>query len=164
LGVLIGYFHDFHTERFARSVTSCGELLWLAGLASFAAVFVWGGPISPGFFPVVAQLFVLALGTGMIVSHGVFLRAGMTRALVHPLWSPLARVSYGSYLIHPFVIFGALIVWPGGADGAGSSLAQLLVLTVIVIALTLLAAAVLHLAVERPLLRLGAALSGRARR
>jgi peptidoglycan/LPS O-acetylase OafA/YrhL len=64
----------------------------------------------------------------------------------------LARVSYGNYLIHPFVVIGvARLFWPAAGPlplGPGALLAVI----VVVMAITTVLAAGLFLAVEAPML------------
>ena len=51
---------------------------------------------------------MIALGTSFLVANGLFLDNGTTRLLAHRFWYPCARVSYGIYLTHPYVLFWLL--------------------------------------------------------
>ena len=162
VGVLIAYGDVFHRPGFARLVTRLGHIPWVVGLGCFAAVFKWGGMFTPGVFTIVLQFLILAVGSGALLINGIFAKNWVTRILAHPAWSPFARLSYGIYLIHIFVLVVLLRWWPARLNvEAAASTASLVGFFVSLAALCTFAAAVLYLVVERPMLDRGASLSRR---
>jgi peptidoglycan/LPS O-acetylase OafA/YrhL len=160
-GVLLAYGYVYHGEVLRRLVAHLGAFVGIAGFGCLAATLWWGGLFTPGFFPVVLQFLVLAVGATMLLMNGLFLGNRLTRFLAHPAWYPLARVSYGIYLIHVFLLIGVLQWWPRGRYGTWGALASLLGFTAVVTLLTTLCAALLFLILERPLLDWGTRLSRR---
>jgi peptidoglycan/LPS O-acetylase OafA/YrhL len=160
-GVLLAYGYVYQREAVGRVVGRLGPAGWIAALGCFAAAFWWGGLISPGFFPVVLQFFVLAIGSSLLLLNGLYLNNRVTRFLAHPVWYPVARVSYGIYLIHLFPLFWVLGWWPHAVYGTWGAVASLLGFTAVVTLLTTLSAAFLFLVLERPMLDWGARLSRR---
>jgi hypothetical protein len=64
-----------------------------------------------GMFVMISRFFISSLSlastlnTSIVVcsqSSGGF----VTRFLAHPLWTPLSRLVYGAYLVHPMIIYG----------------------------------------------------------
>jgi peptidoglycan/LPS O-acetylase OafA/YrhL len=108
VGVVIAYLYVLHRDRLRRIVQRFAAVVGPLGLACVASVWVLGGLFREGFFPVVLQFLVMALGAGLVLVNGLFLDNQLTRFLAHPAWYPLARVSYGLYLVHPFVLFALL--------------------------------------------------------
>jgi peptidoglycan/LPS O-acetylase OafA/YrhL len=161
VGVCIAYLFVTRREVFRRWAERAGSWLWIGGFACAAAVWVFGGLQRGGAFAVVAQFSVMALGTGLLVVNCLFLPNAVTRFFAHPFWYPLARLSYGTYLIHLFVLFALLGLQVGGGGTRGGwSIVGLYVLTM---ALSSLLAAVMFLALEAPMLRLGVSLSAGSR-
>ena len=162
VGVLIAYGHVYHGVGFARLVSRLGPLPWVVGLCCLTAVFKWGGLWTPGVFAIVFQFLILAIGAGSLLINGIFLNNWVTRVLSHPAWCPFARLSYGIYLIHAFVLCVLLRWWPTRVNlEAATSIASLLGFFISLAALSTLAAVVLFFAVERPMLMRGASLSRR---
>jgi peptidoglycan/LPS O-acetylase OafA/YrhL len=161
LGVLIAYAYVHARPALSRAAARLGNSVWLAGLACLAATYAWGGLWSPGFFPFVFQLFALAVGGGLLIVNGLVLKNAATRLLASPLWRPVARVSYGMYLVHPLAIFSVFACWPALGAAASVSTPHLLAYAAASFALTFASALVLLFSVERPLLALGARLAGR---
>jgi peptidoglycan/LPS O-acetylase OafA/YrhL len=141
--------------------TSAGRVVYVAGFACIGAVIWWGGLWGHGIFAVVLQLYLLAVGSGLLLINGLFSENRASRFLAHRLWSPLARLSYGIYLIHPFAAFWVIHRWPNGAPGAASSVARFLAFTAVVLVVAVCMAAALYLGVEHPMLERGARLSRR---
>jgi peptidoglycan/LPS O-acetylase OafA/YrhL len=110
---------------------------------------------------VVLQFPLVAAGAGLLLVNALFADNAATRVLAHPAWYPLARVSYGTYLVHPYVLFWCITHLRGalGLDVVGA--ANLAALYAIVLGLSWAIASVLFVTVERPLLDLGARLAGR---
>jgi peptidoglycan/LPS O-acetylase OafA/YrhL len=77
------------------------------------------------------------------------------------MWYPVARVSYGLYLLHPFALVGWISFWPGGQATLSTSALELAVFTLAAGATATLCATLMFLAVERPLLDAGTDLSRR---
>jgi len=156
LGVLIAYLFVYHHAAFERVTVRLGPLSWVAGLFCIGVVFVWGGTIRPGFFAVVPQFLVLACGAGLLLINGLFIDNWVSRCLAHHFWYPIARVSYGMYLIHLFVVLWLLSLWPSLQVTLAQSGAALLGFGTVAPAATFAGASVLFLTVELPLLQRGA--------
>lgn len=161
LGVLVAYGHIFHRTGMARLSTRLGPLLWMLGLACLAAVFLWGGLERRGAFCAIFQFAVLAVGATLLLINGLYLQNRVARILGHAFWYPVARISYGIYLVHPFALFWVLRQWPGGQAGVVTSVAALLAFSTAVFSVSFACAALLFLALERPMLEHGARLARR---
>jgi peptidoglycan/LPS O-acetylase OafA/YrhL len=120
---------------------------------------LWGGLWIPGPFPVVWQFLVVGVGSSLLVLNGLFLDNRTTRFLGARVWVPLARASYGQYLVHLFVVFWALGWWPRGPYSAPAAVASVLAFCVVVLAVACAIGLVLYLLVERPFLDRGARLA-----
>jgi peptidoglycan/LPS O-acetylase OafA/YrhL len=152
-GVLIAYGYVYHRVALQRWSLRLRHLMWVVAFACLAAVHVWGGLWRTGIFPTVAQFLVLGIGSSLLILNGLFLENWLSRLLGYRGWYPLARLSYGVYLVHPFVVFG-IVTCCHGVLASGSIL---LAATVTVLANA--SAAILFLTVERPMLERGAQLS-----
>jgi peptidoglycan/LPS O-acetylase OafA/YrhL len=161
LGVLIAYLFVYHHAPVARVVARLTPAMLAASVVCFAAVFLWGGPLQPGFFAVVLQLFVLAAGVALVITSCLFADNLVSRFLAHPSWYPIARVSYGTYLIHPLVGLRLVSPWPAAPMTLATSGVALLAFAVVVAAVSLLIASAMFLWVELPLLHAGRRLSRR---
>jgi len=163
MGVVISYLYVLHFEDLRRFCLRAGSALAATGLACVAIVWIAGGLHRGGLFVIVFQFFIMGLGTSLLVLNGLFLDNGLTRVLQHPRWYPVARISYGVYLIHPFVLFFLLHFYrqrvPTGDIGGG----LLVVLYILVVALSSMLAVVMFEVLELPMLRLGARVSARSR-
>ena len=160
IGVLIAYAFVMYRERFQRLATRGGRALGAIGLACVLLVWVYGGAFGAGAFAAIWQFFVLALGVGFVLVNGLFFQNRLTRFFAHSFWVPLARVSYGMYLVHPIVIFGCI---PWFQTHSVRS-PQVLGLYACAMAISFAVACLLFLALERPLLDLGSRLGGRSER
>jgi peptidoglycan/LPS O-acetylase OafA/YrhL len=106
---------------------------------------------------VVALLFLLAVGTGLIITHVLFVDGAISRFLAHRFWYPIARVSYGMYLIHPFVAYWLISYLPTSkVVVVATSSVRLLAFGTVTALATYLWACLLFVLVERPMLTLGA--------
>ena len=162
LGVLIAYGYVFYGTPLSQVASRVGPLLWVAALCCFAAVFKWGGLWAPGLFALVLQFLLLAVGSSLLVINGLCCPNRVSRFLAHPAWCPVARLSYGIYLIHFFPILLVLSWWPNHTNPTvTSSVVSLLLFVAAATVLTVLGAAALFLALERPMLDWGARLSRR---
>jgi peptidoglycan/LPS O-acetylase OafA/YrhL len=155
VGVLIAYFYVRHREAFAAFVRRLGHLAWIAGAACVAAVWGWAGLFVDGVFAVVFQFIVMAMGTGLLLVNGLFQDNVATRFFAHPLWYPLARISYGTYLIHPFVLFAVLETLGFGRRITTLSELGLIGLFLAVMSISSLGAALLFVFFESPFLAFG---------
>jgi peptidoglycan/LPS O-acetylase OafA/YrhL len=156
LGVLIAYAFVFERSALRRAAARAGGALWIAGAACLIAGYVWGGLKQTGFFAFALQLLAYAVGAGLLVVNGLVLDNAATRLLSHPAWRPIARISYGIYLVHPFAIFWVYLRWPGLVSLAARSSAGLIAYAAASLAAAFAAALILFFAVERPMLALGA--------
>jgi peptidoglycan/LPS O-acetylase OafA/YrhL len=163
VGVLVAYLFVNHRDAFRSWAERRGSALWIAGLGCVAAVWAFGGLQERGAFAVAAQFSLMALGTGLLVVNCLFLENAATRFFSHALWFPLARVSYGLYLVHPFVLFGLLALYLRGGSLSDLGPGDVVGLYVLVMALSFLIASAMFVWVEAPLLRLGARTSARSR-
>jgi peptidoglycan/LPS O-acetylase OafA/YrhL len=160
VGVVIAYLHVVHGGALEATARRLRHVLWPLGFALAATVWIGGGLLATGGFAVVWQFLVMAVATGLVLVNNLYLRNRVARFFAHPFWYPLSRVSYGSYLVHPFVIFGLLAlglrlgVRPAGVPGFA-------VFSFAVLAVATLLASILFIFVERPLLDYGVQLAKR---
>jgi peptidoglycan/LPS O-acetylase OafA/YrhL len=163
VGVLIAYFHEQHPKALAASARSAGPLLWLVGWGCIAAVWIFGGLRKQSDFHQAYQFTLIAIGTGLLLVNCLHLDNWVTRFFSKPAWYPLARVSYGLYLVHPFVVafvFHRLIDQTQiGHIGAAS----LIVAFVVVLLASYGIASLMFVSIERPALDAGARISRRWR-
>ena len=159
LGVLIAYFFVWHPDAFVRFASRLQGIALGLALGCFASAFVWGGLTRPGFFPVVLQFFALALGTALVLVSVLGRKNLVARCLAHPFWYPIARVSYGMYLIHVFSVTWLFSLVPGARVALATSSSALLIFAACAALVSFVAASVLFLTVELPLLRWGTRLS-----
>lgn len=155
VGVVIAYLHVVHGSALAVAVDRLRHLLWPVGFALAAAVWIGGGLHGSGSaFTVVWQFLVMAVGTGFVLLNNLYLHNRVERFFAHPAWYPLSRVSYGSYLLHPFVIFGLVTlgarfgIFPPGVPG-------FVLFCAVVLVVATLFASLLFVLVERPMLDAG---------
>jgi peptidoglycan/LPS O-acetylase OafA/YrhL len=162
VGVFIAYFYVHHRDALRRLAERCGAALPWAAALCVAAVCFLGGLREQGQFAVVWQFLLLATGSGLLLVNGLFLDNRATRFFAHRLWYPLARISYGTYLVHPFVLFLLLSLYARFAPIPEIGPAGLVALSLLVMSLASAVAAVMFVVLERPLLDFGAKLSQRA--
>jgi peptidoglycan/LPS O-acetylase OafA/YrhL len=155
VGVLIAYFYVHHRDALAAAVRRIGNVTWVLGVALIASVWVFAGLFVGGAFAVVWQFLVMALGTALLLLNGLFLDNVGTRFFSHRLWYPLARISYGTYLTHPFVLFGVLEAVGFGTRFHHVGELQLIGLFAAVFLLTSAVAGLLFVFFESPFLKLG---------
>jgi peptidoglycan/LPS O-acetylase OafA/YrhL len=104
-GVLVAYAYVCHHDLIKRWMARGRRVVWLVGVTCLAAVGMRWGLWETGFVPVVLQFHVLAVGTSLIILNGLFVDNLLSRFLSHPGWYPLARLSYGIFLVHPFLVY-----------------------------------------------------------
>lgn len=155
VGVVIGYFYVHHMDWLKSFISRLGNAAWVLGVACILSVWIWGGIHITGMFPVVFQFFILALGTGFVLMNCLFLNNAATRALSWKAWFPFARVSYGIYLIHPYVLF-VLMTWseifPNPTKLTPHEFLLLYALTMV---FSTIIASIMFILLERPLIDLG---------
>jgi peptidoglycan/LPS O-acetylase OafA/YrhL len=164
VGVLIAYAYVVYRVPFQRFVERTGPLSAAIGLAGILLVWTYGGLLGTGAFAIVWQFFVLALGVGFVLVSALFLDNPLTRFFAHPYWYPLARVSYGIYLVHPIVIFGCMPWFQAVLPNHPVRTPKVLGLYACAMAISFLVASTMFLLIERPLLDLGGRLGGRTQR
>ena len=164
VGVLIAYFYVHHSAGFLAWAERFGTWTWVTGVALILSVWVFGGIQQRGLFAVVFQFPLVALGAGLLVVNGIYLKNGMTRVLAHSAWYPWARVSYGIYLIHPYVLFGLLELRSVFNEPNPLSPGRFLFLYASVMLGSGLMAMVMFVLLERPLIDWGTQLSRRMRK
>lgn len=163
VGVLAAYLVVVHPTMLRRTMGRLGPAGPALGGLCIAIVLLFGGIQQPGAFTMVWQYNLMSLGTVMFLLWGVLFdpRRLANRVLGHPLWIPVARVSYGAYLLHPFVIFAILGLYGEIVGYRPMSTGVFLGFLMSVLMLTNLAAAVMFVLLEAPLLRIGRTLSKR---
>ncbi|MCG8669975.1 MAG: acyltransferase [Pseudomonadales bacterium] len=155
VGVVIGYLYVHHLDSLKGFVERLGALTWVLGVGCILTVWIWGGIHKTGMYPVVFQFLVLALGTGLLMINCLFLSNVATRVLSWKAWFPWARVSYGIYLTHPFVLF-ALLTWTEVFANPGQlEPGRFLLLYALTMVLSAFVACVMFVVMERPLIDLG---------
>jgi peptidoglycan/LPS O-acetylase OafA/YrhL len=160
VGVFIAYLYVAHNDALRAAVVRAGALVPSIGLSCVAAVWVGGGLQRQGQFVVVWQFVIMAIGSGLLLLNGLFQDNRVARFFAHRAWYPLARISYGTYLVHPFVLFGVLSLHRGFWGGVSDNVTFVWV-TIAVFVLSSIVAAVLFMVLERPLLDIGARWSRR---
>jgi peptidoglycan/LPS O-acetylase OafA/YrhL len=159
IGVLVAYLFVYHRGQLARFATRLSPLLLATAFACYASALWAGGAtatLQTGFLRVVALLFLLAVGTALIITNVLFVDNVVSRVLAHPFWYPIARVSYGMYLIHPFVAYWLVSFVPGSRVDIAGSLVRLIAFGTVTALATFLCACLLFVLVERPMLSRGA--------
>lgn len=165
VGVVAAYFHLHHTTTLRRIVKRMGLWLPAFGIGAFICVWTFGSPRQGSAFSVLAQFPLLAWGTAAILIHGMHANNGpVRRTLEWKGWLPIARVSYGIYLIHPILLFMLLAgpfrpIFEHANKGA-----LLIVLFGCVTLVSWVIAALLYSLYERPLIDFGGRLATRNRR
>jgi peptidoglycan/LPS O-acetylase OafA/YrhL len=161
VGVLIAYLFVHHKTALQNFAERAGHACWIIGCAMIVSVWVFGGIQQTGAFAVIFQFSLIALGTGLLVINGLFLNNGITRLLAHKAWFPWARVSYGMYLTHPFLLFILMHwQWAFPQPSALTPLRFALLYALTILSSGLLAA-IMFVCLERPLIDWGVRFSNR---
>jgi peptidoglycan/LPS O-acetylase OafA/YrhL len=163
VGVAIAYFYVVHRQQMQRVCERAGGWLGIAGLAGCVVVWTFGSVFDSNMFTIVFQFLVMAIAAGLILLNCLFTNNLLTRFFALASWYPLARVSYGCYLIHPLVLFGLLQLSVGRINFTEFGAVGLLALYAVVMVITWVLAAIMFLLLENPLLALGAKLSAKSR-
>ncbi len=156
VGVVVAYLEVVRPGLLARAAKRLRHVLWPTGLALVALAWTCGGFFEGGAFPVVWQFTAMAVGVALVMINALHLPNAVTRLHSHPAGYPVARVSHGMYLLHPFVIFAVrpLVLRTAGPAG-------FLLLVASAFAVTWTLAAAMFLAFERPMLEAGSAIARR---
>jgi len=163
VGVAVAYASVHHTAALAHFAKRAGPVLPLLGVAAITSVWIFGSAHWGNAFRIVFQFPLLAWGTAALLVHGLHEQTWIRRALSARMWFPIARVSYGMYLIHPLVLF-ALLAGPFRVIFGHAHIGALWVaLYAAVVLLSFAIAAAMFALFERPLLDLGGRLARRLR-
>lgn len=155
VGVLLAYVHVHWPERMTAWCRRLGPVLPVTGGLAFLSVLLYGSAFMGGAFRVVFQFALLAWGTAAIMAHVLTSESVLTRVLSARGWYPIARVSYGMYLVHPYMLF-AWLSGPWTTLLVDAPLGwRVLVLFVATVAMSWSLSVLLFVAVERPLMQLG---------
>jgi peptidoglycan/LPS O-acetylase OafA/YrhL len=161
IGVIIAYLYVLHRDRLRRAVRRAGAWVPTLGILSTLLVWIAGGVQGQGPFVVAWQFLVVSLGSGLLLLNGLFLENRVTRFFAHPAWYPFARISYGTFLIHPFILFALLTLYRGQYGAVSLGNGGMVYLTVGTYLVTSVVAAAMFMLLERPLLDTGARLGER---
>jgi peptidoglycan/LPS O-acetylase OafA/YrhL len=161
VGVILAQLAVVWPERLRRFALRAGGFIPAVGIACIALVWVAGGLQKQGFFVVVLQFLVMACGSGLLLLNGMYLDNRVTRFFAHRAWYPFARISYGTFLLHPFILMGLLTFYRGHYGPVSLGNGGMAYLTASTFAVTTAVAAVMFLVLERPLLDVGMRLSQR---
>ena len=156
VGVVVAYLEVVHPGLIGRAAKRLSRVVWPAGLALVALAWDRGGFLERGSFPVVWQYTAMGIGVALLMVNVLHLPNAVTRFLSGAGWYPIARVSYGMYLVHPFVIFSLHPLPVSAGEPAG-----FLLLGACVFAASWALAAAMFIVVERPMLEAGTALARR---
>lgn len=148
-GVIVAYFYVRRRDALSRFAERMGHAMWIIGLACVGAVWIFGGLQVGGAFAVVWQFSVMAMGSALLLVNGLFAKNVVSRFFSHPVWYPLARISYGTFLIHPFVLFFILNVRIPMTE------LGLIAVFLLVMSLSSIIAAIMFVVVEDPFLKIG---------
>jgi peptidoglycan/LPS O-acetylase OafA/YrhL len=163
-GVLIANLYVVHRETFERVTRQLGWIVPAAGIGCVLAVWIFGGLQFSHGFAIVGQFLVIAIGTGLLLINGLFLDNRVARFFRSPFWYPLSRVSYGTYLIHPFVLFWWITFFRTDLHLRQINAPSLFGLYAVVMSISTLLACIMFLVMERPLLDAGVRIAKRLAR
>jgi peptidoglycan/LPS O-acetylase OafA/YrhL len=163
VGVMIAYAFVVWNDGLRALCQRLSHGVWLIGVALILSVWVFGGLQERGFFAVVLQFHLMALGAGFLMLNGLFNDNAVTRFFAHPFWYPFARISYGTYLLHAYVLFWVVGAYAGFADPTKLSVLGFLGFFLVVMLATELLAVVSFLVIEQPMLDLAERLTRRER-
>ncbi|HOC61377.1 MAG: acyltransferase [Syntrophaceae bacterium] len=159
VGVVIAYFFVHHKNSLQTVVERLGDGCWIGALLLIGSVGVFGGIFEQGVFAVVFQFLFCALGTGLLVLNCLFLKNRVTRFLSLRIWYPLARVSYGIYLTHHFLIILAMYLGSSILELPAGMPASFMFIYIFTMIGSFLVASAMFMVFERPLIDWGIRIS-----
>jgi peptidoglycan/LPS O-acetylase OafA/YrhL len=155
VGVAIAYFYVIYKNGLQRLCEKAGSWLGTVGILGGASVWIFGGLLVDNAFTIVFQFLVMALSTGLILLNVLFIDNTLTRFFSHAFWYPLARISYGTYLLHLFVLFFLMQMYMNYYGDMNFTAATLFVFYFAVMALTSILAGIMFMVLESPMLSIG---------
>lgn len=155
VGVVIAYFYVVHRPALEAWVRGAGSMIWISGIGLVAMVWIFGGLLESNALTIIWQFILMALGSGLLLLNCLFLQNRVTRFFAHRAWYPLARISYGTYLIHPFVLFLVLQVVNQFHTLPEVGPGELIAIYLVVMALSSIVAGAMFIFYERPILSAG---------
>jgi peptidoglycan/LPS O-acetylase OafA/YrhL len=161
VGCVLAYTWVFHREGVGSFARRLGHGLWVLGVLGLGLAWWSGGSSRPGLFPVVLQFAVIGVSVGLMLLNCLYCQNGFTRLLGHRFWYPIARLSYGMYLVHLFAIIWLANVWPGYLVSGGPSGVRFGLFALASSILTIGAAAILYFSFEYRLLLQGKGMTRR---
>jgi peptidoglycan/LPS O-acetylase OafA/YrhL len=164
IGCVLAYAWIFYEERIRAIAQQWGNALVAVGLAGLVLAWWSGGAGRSGLWSVVLQFTIIGVSAGLIVLHCLYCQSGFSRFLSHAFWYPIARLSYGMYLVHLFPVVWLASVWPGGLARISQSEIQFILYAAASATLSLAAAGVLYFSFEYRLLAIGKRLSSRGKK
>jgi peptidoglycan/LPS O-acetylase OafA/YrhL len=154
-GVLIAYLYVYHKAKLQAFAERAGSLCWITAVTILLIVAFNGGINKLGLFPVVFQYFLVAFSIGLLIINGLFLNNGATRILTSHKPYLISRVSYGIYLLHPYVLF-VILQWHSLFPNVSALEPwRFFLLYVMTFTATTCVAGIMFVCVERPLIDLG---------
>lgn len=162
-GVLLSYLDVFHKEQLRAAVSKLRWPLLLLAAAGFLLFLDRGGVFVGGRFGVVGQLSVVSLAIAIVTAVSLAVDGPLTAWLKHPVWYPIARVSYGMYLLHPLLVPPLFTMLGIPAFRILNSAPGLVLFCLLVSGACFVLAIGLFVTVELPMLRWGARVAGTSR-
>lgn len=155
VGVVIAYFYVVYRDQLQRFCERYGGWLGVAGLTGTASVWIYGGLMKDTMFTIVFQFFIMAASSGLLLLNVLFKENLITRFFRQRWWYPLARISYGTYLIHPFVLFLLVQLYSDYFHHMHFTAAWLIIFYFAVMIITSFLAVIMFIMLEGPMLKLG---------
>ena len=158
-GVFIAYLYVSHNVALQQFAKICGHGLWIMGFLCFGLAWNFGGLFGNTSMHIVWQFSLFSLGTSLLIICGLFMENHITKFLSISIWYPLARISYGTYLIHPFVLFTLFNYYIEFTETAIMKAGTFFIFYLSVFTISSLFAAFMFLILERPMLDFGVKLN-----
>lgn len=155
VGVAIAYFYVIYKDELQRLCEKAGNWLGTVGILGGASVWIFGGLLVDNAFTIVFQFLVMALSTGLILLNVLFIDNTLTRFFSHAFWYPLARISYGTYLLHLFVLFFLIQMYLDYYGDMQFNAVTLFAFYFAVMILTSILAGIMFMVLENPMLSIG---------
>jgi peptidoglycan/LPS O-acetylase OafA/YrhL len=162
IGVVLAYFYVYHQSALGSLVKRCGPLVWMIGLSLIGWVWLYGGLQKTGAFAIIFQYHLTALGTALVLMNLLYLEGNwLSRLLSHRAFYPWARVSYGMYLLHTYILLMLLEYTNIVSNVTSMSPIEFLTFYAVTAIATFAVSLVMFLCLEQPLMSWGAAYSKR---